>query len=160
MFTIRRSRQRHRHRQRQRQRRIVNRALASGYWQVLVDEKDRHKTAFICHRGLFEFNVMPFGLTNAPGTFQRLMDLVLSGIQGVACLVYLDDVLVFSKSFDSHLERLTNVLQCFQKAGLKLRPEKCHFAKSSVEYLGHVLSKDGLKPADRNLMAVRNFPVP
>ena len=72
--------------------------LASGYWQVLVDEKDRHKTAFICHRGLFGFTVMPFGLTNAPETFQRLMDLVLSGIQGVACLVYLDDVLVFSKS--------------------------------------------------------------
>ena len=98
--------------------------LASGYWKVLVDENNRHKTAFICHRRLFEFNVMPIGLTNAPETFQRLMDLVLSGIQGVACLVSLDDVLVFSKSSDSHLVRLTNVLQCLQKAGLKLRREK------------------------------------
>ena len=103
---------------------------------------------------------MPFELTDAPGIFQRLMDLVLSGIQGVACLVYLDDVLVLSRSFGSRLERLTDVLQCLQKAELKLRPEKCHFAKSSVEYLGHMVSKDGLKPAERNLIAVRNFPVP
>ena len=78
----------------------------------------------------------------------------------MACLVYLNDVLVFSKSFDGHLKRLTNVIQCLQKAGLKLHPEKYHFPKSSIEYLGHVVSKDGLKPAEWNLIAVRNFPVP
>ncbi|TPX30088.1 hypothetical protein SeMB42_g07980, partial [Synchytrium endobioticum] len=80
--------------------------LRSGYWQIPVAEADKEKTAFTSHEGLYEYNVMPFGLTNAPATFQRLMDVVLSGLKWRCCLVYLDDIVVFSKSFDEHLDHI------------------------------------------------------
>ena len=78
--------------------------LLSGYWQVEVDPRDREKTAFTTYDGLFEFMKMPFGLCNAPATFQRLMDLVLAGLQWNNCLVYLDDILITGKTFKEHLE--------------------------------------------------------
>jgi len=84
--------------------------LKSGYWQVSVAEKDREKTAFSTGDGLFQFRVMPFGLTNAPATFERMMDSVLRGLKWSICLCYLDDILVFSATFDDHLDRLRQVL--------------------------------------------------
>ena len=80
--------------------------VASGYWQVEVDVADREKTAFTTGHGVFQFQVMPFGLCNAKGTFQRLMEFVLAGLQWQTCLVYLDDVIVYGRDFDEHLERL------------------------------------------------------
>ena len=85
--------------------------LASGYWQVELESSDKEKTAFSTTKGYFEFNVMPFGLTNAPATFQRLMECVLAGISGELCLAYLDDIIVFSTTFEEHLHRLAVVLQ-------------------------------------------------
>ena len=85
--------------------------LLSGYWQVKVAEEDQKKTPFATHDCLFEFKVMPFGLCNAPAMFQRLMDLVLEGIQWSQCLVYLDDIIVIGWTFDEHLQNLSNVLQ-------------------------------------------------
>ena len=79
--------------------------LKSAYWQISVDEKDRHKTVFVTQRGLFEFNRMPFGLVNAPTTFQRAMDLVLCGLSYVICLCYLDYVTVFGRDFNEHCNR-------------------------------------------------------
>ena len=76
--------------------------MQSGYWQVEVKPEDREKTAFITPDGLYHFKVMPFGLTNAPATFQRMMDVLLSGLKGNTCLVYLDDIVVFSKTFSEH----------------------------------------------------------
>ena len=99
--------------------------LASGYWQVPIDKKDREKTAFICHKGLYEFKVMPFGLCNAPGTFQRYMDLVFAGINWVSMLVYLDDIIVFSSSFEEHLIHLEKVFKRISNANLKLKASKC-----------------------------------
>jgi len=99
--------------------------LASGYWQVEMDAADCEKTAFATRHGLFEFQVMPFGLCNAPGTFQRLMEFVLAGLQWQTCLVYLDDVIVYGQDFDEHLERLREVFNRFRQAGLKLKPSKC-----------------------------------
>ena len=98
--------------------------LASGYWQVPVASEDRTKTAFSTATGLYEFNVLQFGLANAPSTFQRLMDMVLVGLQGEQCLVYLDDVIVFGSTYDLHLERLERVFERLQKAGLKLHQKK------------------------------------
>jgi hypothetical protein len=98
--------------------------LQSGYWQVEVNEADRPKTGFITADGLFQFNVMLFGLTNAPGTFQRMMEVMLAGLKWSSCPVYLDDILVFSKTFDEHLIRLEKVLQCISKANLKLKLSK------------------------------------
>ena len=106
--------------------------LASGYWQVAMAENDKEKTAFSTPQGHFEFNVMPFGITNAPATFQRLMECVLAGLSGEECLIYLDDVIVFSVSFKEHMDRLTKVFAALEKAKLKLKLSKCHFALKEV----------------------------
>ena len=102
--------------------------LASGYWQVEIKEGDKEKTAFSTEKGIFEFNVMPFGLTNAPASFQRLMECVLAGLIGEQCLIYIDDIIVFSSNFQEHLDHLERVFLTLQDAGLKLtcRSEKCH----------------------------------
>ena len=98
--------------------------LQSGYWQIEVDPNDRQKTAFVSSSGLYQFKVMPFGLTNAPGTFERLMEKVLKGLQYGICSVYLDDVIVKSQSFEGHLESLSLVFDRLRSAGLKLNPKK------------------------------------
>ena len=134
--------------------------LASGYWQVAVEEKDKEKTAFSVPEGHFEFNVMPFGLTNAPATFQRLMECVLAGLVGEQCLIYLDDIIVFSSTFKEHLVRLSGVFQALNDAGLQLKPSKCHFALREVRYLGHVVSQAGIKPDDDKVKAVSTYPIP
>ena len=118
--------------------------LLSGYWQVEVAERDREKTAFTTHEGLFEFKVMPFGLCNAPATFQRLMDLILAGVQWSRCLVYLDDVIVIGRDFDEHLSNLSVVLQKLRESGLQLKPAKCVLCRESVSYLGHTVSREGI----------------
>ncbi|GFU95173.1 retrovirus-related Pol polyprotein from transposon 297 [Trichonephila clavipes] len=100
--------------------------LRSGYWQIEIDEADREKTAFITPEGLYEFKVMPFGLCNAPATFERMMDNLLRNFKWTMCLCYLDDIIVFSETFEDHLIRLRLVLKCLQEAGLKLN-SKCLF---------------------------------
>ena len=134
--------------------------LASGYWQVAVEEKDKEKTAFSVPEGHFEFNVIPFGLTNAPATFQRLMECVLAGLVGEQCLIYLDDIIVFSSTFKEHLVRLSGVFQALNDAGLQLKPSKCHFALREVRYLGHVVSQAGIKPDDDKVKAISTYPIP
>eukprot|EP00731_Ephydatia_muelleri_P006855 Em0003g1103a len=125
--------------------------LASGYWQVEIEEDDKEKTAFSTEKGHFEFNVMPFGLTNAPATFQRLMECILAGLTGEQCLIYIDDIIVFSASFPEHLEWLTNVFLKLQDAGLKLKTEKCKFVQKAVKYLGHVVSAEASQNAFEEL---------
>ena len=138
--------------------------LASGYWQIRVDKPSREKTAFVTHHGLFEFRVMPFGLTNAPAVFQRLMQKVLSGLKTESgkdfVEVYIDDVLIFSETLEGHLEHIRLVLERLKKAGLKLKPSKCHFLRESVEYLGHLITPQGLKPNPKQVKAVVEFPIP
>ena len=105
--------------------------LASGYWQVQLHPESRAKSAFVTHQGLYEFRVMPFGLKNAPAVFQRLMQKVLMGLNPDTgsnfVSVYLDDILVFSETYENHLVHLRQVLERFKAAGLKLKPSKCHF---------------------------------
>lgn len=134
--------------------------LKSGYWQIEVDERDREKTAFVTPDGLYEFQVLPFGLCSAPATFQRLMDTVLSGLKWQTCLVYLDDVIVFSATFDEHLRRLKTVFEAIRSAGLTLKPEKCHFGFQELQFLGHVVSNQGVRPDPDKIAAVANFPTP
>ena len=134
--------------------------LASGYWQVEVDPADKEKTAFSTPRGHYEFNVMPFELTNAPATFQRLMQCVLAGISGDICFAYLDDIIIFSATFEQHLLQLDAVLQRLRSANLKLKPTKCHFAQSKVQYLGHVISSDGIQVDPKKTTAISDFPAP
>ena len=138
--------------------------LASGYWQIPMDPSSQEKTAFITIGGLFEFKVMPFGLKNAPAVFQRLMEKILQQLNPVDgrkfVSVYVDDVLVFSSSFQEHVEHVTQVFKALQKAGLKLKPSKCRLFRKEVEYLGYLLTPDGLLPNQSQTEAVVNFPVP
>ena len=124
--------------------------LASGYWQVEVEEQDKEKTAFSTPKGHFEFNVthtcMPFGLTNTPAAFQRLMDCVLAGLTETQCLIYIDDIIVFSRSYPEHHRCLTNIFEALRGAGLKLKPSKCHYAPQEVNCLGHAVSAAGICP--------------
>ncbi|KRZ03458.1 Transposon Ty3-G Gag-Pol polyprotein [Trichinella pseudospiralis] len=118
--------------------------LASGYWQVEMETRDREKTAFTTPYGLYQFKVMPFGLCNAPATFQRLMETSLRGLVGSKCLVYLDDVIVFGRTAEEHTARLQEVLDRLRKVGLKVKPEKCQLMKRKVAYLGHIISEKGI----------------
>jgi len=134
--------------------------LRQSYHQVIVDPKDRDKTAFICHRGMFRYRTMPFGLCNAGATFQRLMDIVMSGLHLDVCLVYLDDIILFSRTVEEHLERLVIVLNRLRSAGLKLKPEKCSLFRRSVSFLGHVVSEAGIATDPVKTKAVAEWPVP
>ena len=134
--------------------------LQSGYWQLDLAPEDRPKTAFITKYGLFEYTKMPFGLCNAPSTFQRCMELIFRGMQWKTLLIYLDDIILFSSTLDDHFEKLDEVLSRLKNADLKLKPSKCEFIKEEVTYLGHVVSKEGIKPNPKIIEAVKNWKIP
>ena len=134
--------------------------LLSGYWQVDIAESDRDKTAFATREGLFHFNVMPFGLCNAPATFQRLMDMVLAGLLWDVCLVYLDDVIIMGRDFQSHLNNIGMVLERLREAGLKVKPAKCVFFKKEVSFLGHVVSNKGISTDPSKAGKIAHWPTP
>ena len=134
--------------------------LASGYWQVELDQDARAKSAFTTHHGLFEFVRMPFGLCNAPATFQRLMQAVLSGLEWRSCFAYLDDILIASRTFDDHLRHLREVFGRLREAGLRLKPKKCLILRNEVPYLGHVISTQGIRPDPSKTEKVKLFPTP
>nr|VZI39327.1 unnamed protein product [Spirometra erinaceieuropaei] len=128
--------------------------LASGYWQVEVRPSDREKTAFAVPSGLYEFETMPFGLANAPSTFQRLMNQVLAQLIPTSCLVYMDDIIVLGKDFDSHLNNIRAVFSSLRQAGLTLKPSKCVFIKPRVKFLGHVVSAAGIETDDEKVTQI------
>ena len=134
--------------------------LISGCWQVEVDDRDKEETAFSTGQGHYEFNVMLFGLSNTPATFQRLMDLVLAGMQYQECLLCLDDVIVFSATFEEHLVWLWSMFDRLADAGLKLKSSKCHLCCQEVRYLGHVVSSLVLQPDPNLVSTVQDYPVP
>lgn len=128
---------------------------ANAYLAIPISDEDREKTAFCTPLGLYEFNKLPFGLCNAPATFQRMMDLILSGLQWQTCLVYLDDILVFGRTHSEMLKRLEVILDRLDGSGMKLRLSKCKFSQQSVSYLGHIISFDGIKPDPEKLQAIK-----
>ena len=119
--------------------------LSAGYWQIPMNEDSIEKTAFITQSGLFEFLVLPFGLTNAPATFQRYMDAITAGLKWKCLLVYLDDIIIFSPTFDDHLRDVEEVLKRLEEANLKLNPEKCFVCQDKLKYLGHIVSSEGIE---------------
>ena len=134
--------------------------LASGFNQVAMDDEDRHKTAFTTPFGIFEYNRMPMGLTNSPATFQRLMQTCLNDYIFQILLVYLDDIIVYSNTFDEHIERLDRVFTRLREHGLKLKPEKCHFLQRKVTYVGHQISCDGITTDPEKTRAVSEWKPP
>jgi transposase InsO family protein len=134
--------------------------LRSGYFQVMMEEEDKGKTSFVTRSGLYQFKVMPFGVTNGPATFQRLMDLTMAGLNYQICLVYLDDIILMSRTVEEHLERLVLILDRLRKAGLKLKPSKCSLLQKRIHFLGHVVSEDGIATDPLKVQAVVEWPEP
>lgn len=134
--------------------------LSSAYYQCEIEEEHKKFTAFGTRRGHFEFNRMPFGLCGAPFTFQHMMNIVLRSENWEQCLIYLDDVLIFGKTFEEHLSRLRNILLKIRKAGLKLSPDKCEFFQSQLCFLGHSITQKGIETDPKKIEAVSTWPKP
>ena len=134
--------------------------LTSGYWQLPVHDASIKKTAFVCHRGLFEFVRMPFGLCNAPSFFQRAMTKVLSQFIGKFCMPFLDDIVIFSKNEEEHAKHLAQVFEAMSAAGLTLKAKKCHFLREKLDLLGFVVSKDGVSAQPEKVAAIASMPAP
>ncbi len=133
--------------------------LASGYWQVEVDENSQDIITFITLWGLYQFNVMPFGLTNAPATFQRLMNYVLHDYLNDFVIVYLDNILVYSDTFEEHLAYLRKVFIKLQEVNLVIRLKKCKFRQRKIKFLGHTIGTDRLRTDSENIEKIINCPV-
>ena len=135
--------------------------MKSGYYQVEVDEDHKERTAFsVGPLGFWEFRRLPFGLNNSPATYQRLMEDVLGDYHLIIWLIYLDDVIIFARTYEEHLERLQMVLQRIREAGLKLSAKKCKFFKERVVYVGHLVSKDGIEADPAKIEVIKTWPLP
>jgi hypothetical protein len=134
--------------------------MASGYQRIEVQGEDREKTAFLCHMGHYQFTKLPFGMNNGPAIYQRCMDFVLTGLIGIDCLAYLDDLICHSATMEEHAEELDRIFRRLERANFKIQPSKCVFAPDTVEYLGHIVTKEGVKPDPKKTRAVEDFPTP
>ena len=133
---------------------------ASGFYQIPLSAEDQPKTAFSTDYGHFEYKSMPFGLKGAPATFQRLMSVVLSGMQGLKSLCYLDDTLIFGETLKVHNDRIGDVFARLRMHNLKLQPDKCEFLRKGVTYFGHKLTTQGLLPDPDKVRVMREFSIP
>ena len=133
--------------------------LRSGYHQVRIKDEDIYKTAFRTRYGHYEFVVMPFGLTNAPAAFMCLMNNVLSKYLDQFVVVFIDDILIYSKSEEEHQEHLRIILQVLREHQLYAKLSKCDFYKSKIHYLGHVISREGITVDPDKIKAIVECPV-
>ena len=133
--------------------------LKSGYYQVKVAEEDKEKTAFSTFKGQWEWNTMPFGLCNAPNVFMQLMDVVLEGLESFA-VAYIDDILIFSTTLEEHWEHIATVFARLEQHNLKMKLKKCQFLRDEINYLGFVVTKDGIKPEAEKVRAIRDMKPP
>jgi hypothetical protein len=134
--------------------------LACGYWKIPVKAEDWHKTAITTRFGIFQFLVILFGLKNAPAVFQSTMDKVLGKLRWKCAIAYLDDIIIFSPTFEQHLEDIQDVFKPLSEANLSAKRSKCHFAKSEVKYLGFLATSTGIKADPDKTSAVTKSPVP
>ena len=131
--------------------------MSKAYHQGYIDERFRHLTAFATPWTMLEWIRIPFGLKNAPPAFQRYINLVLGDYKGSVCEPYLDDILVYARTFEDHVENLRMVLKRLLARGIKLRAGKCVFCKEEVRYLGRIITKNGYKPDPNDTAALEKF---
>ncbi|CAF0791950.1 unnamed protein product [Brachionus calyciflorus] len=141
-------------------RRFTKLDLISGYHRIGIKEGDKPKAAFITELGLFEFNVMSFGLTNAPATLQRAMEKALKGIINVFCLVYLDDIINYSKTTQEHYVHVSTVFERIRLAVLSVNWEKCEWFVTTIEYLGHIISEGIVRPSETKVEVLYRYDRP
>lgn len=134
--------------------------LNQGYMQIKLTESSIPKTAFITPDGLYEFTRMPFGLCNAPATFQRIMDITLSGLKWNQCLVYLDDIVIYGNTLEEHNKHLVNVLQRIEDSGMTIKPSKCAFGVTELKFLGHIVSGQGIHMDPEKVRAIKELKEP
>ena len=134
--------------------------LVSGYWQIPLDPETKHKAGIVTHHGIWEWNKLPFGLVSAPAAFQKTMATVLRDLNWKQVLIYVDDVLVMSSTFDEHLDHLQQVFNRFRIANLTLKPSKCQFAAKEIVYLGYVITKEGIRPDPGKCKVIKTYPTP
>lgn len=132
----------------------------SAYWSVSMNEKDKAKTAFSDGSRLWQFKRMPYGLRNAPATFQRAMNTILNPVLGKHALAYLDDIIIFSSSFEDHLLHLDETLTLLNRAGLKLNLQKCNFLVKEIKFLGFLISSKGISPDPGKVKSINDMPIP
>lgn len=133
--------------------------LCSGFWHVSMVRDDKPKTVFATKYGWYQFTVMSYGLYSVSATFERMIETLLNGMQQQICLVYRDDIIVMGSSFDNMLVNLKQVFDRLLAANLKLKPKKCHLFHKTVEFLGHVVSENGVTTDPSKLPAVKNWSV-
>ena len=135
--------------------------MKSSYYQVEIEEAHKERTAFtVGPLGFYEFNRLPFGLCNSPATFQRIMETCLGDLNMQICVIYLDDLIVFSDTFEEHMERLELIFNRLRQYNLKLAPQKCVFCKTEVDYVGYTVSERGISADPQKIDKVRNWPTP
>ena len=135
--------------------------MKSGYHQVAIKAEDKLKTAFTAGPlGFFEYNRLPFGLSNAPATYQKLMEEAVGDLNHRICEIFLDDVIVFASTYEEHLDRLSQIFAKFREAGMKLSPKKCHFCRSQVRYVGHIVSEAGIQTDPEKTAKITHWKAP
>lgn len=135
--------------------------INSAFWSIPLRVSDRHKTSFVTQEGHFQWNCLPFGLKTSPAIFQRIMSNIIRkhNLSGFT-VSYIDDILVFSKTFLEHIEHLKKLFQAIKNEGFRLKFMKCKLAEDSVKYLGHIIQNNAVRPMKDNLISIKNFPVP
>uniref|UniRef100_A0A7E4URW0 RNA-directed DNA polymerase n=1 Tax=Panagrellus redivivus TaxID=6233 RepID=A0A7E4URW0_PANRE len=132
----------------------------AGYYQIPLEDDAKEKTAFSMVGKLYQFTVVPMGLTTSPACFLRLMEKVMGDLVGTYLFVYMDDILAFSKTEEAHVELLREIFERLKAAGLKLKPSKCHFGRTEVPFLGHLVTRNGIKLDADRIAAIQNIPAP
>lgn len=135
--------------------------INSAFWSIPLRVEDRRKTGFITQEGHFQWTCLPFGLKTSPAIFQKILcNIIRKHKLSDFTVNYIDDILVFSKSFEEHIKQISQLLKAIKKEGFRLKFSKCTFAEESVTYLGHIIKDNSISPIKDNLIAIRNFPVP